>query len=80
MIITISTIIFFLLALLLTAGTGRKVQDGYWKIAVLRKLTVIQKDLEINNELMKNTNQNIKDLNVDGAVEALNSIKEGVRT
>ena len=53
MIIAISTIIFFLISLLLTVGTGEKVQDGYWKIAVLRKLTVIQKNLELNNRLMK---------------------------
>ena len=51
MIIAISTIIFFLISLLLTVGTGEKVQDGYWKIAVLRKLTVIQKNLELNNRL-----------------------------
>ena len=55
-IIAVSTIVFFLLALLLTVGTGKQVQDGYWKIAVLRKLTVIQKALEQNNELLKNTN------------------------
>lgn len=53
-IIAVSTIIFFLLSLLLTVGTGEKVQDGYWKIAVLRKLTVIQKNLELNNQLLKN--------------------------
>ena len=50
-IIVVSTIIFFLLGLLLTVGTGKQVQDGYWRIAVLRKLTVIQKNLELNNEL-----------------------------
>ncbi len=51
-IIIISTIIFFLLSLVLTAGTGKEVQDGYWKIAVLRKLTAIQKTLEASNELL----------------------------
>ena len=55
-----STIVFFLLALLLTVGTGKQVQDGYWKIAVLRKLTVIQKALEQNNELLRNTNITFK--------------------
>ena len=59
-IIAVSTIIFFLISLLLTVGTGRQVQDGYWKIAVLRKLTVIQKNLELNNELLKNGDKLIK--------------------
>ncbi len=40
------TLVFFALSLLLTAGTGKEVQDGYWKIAVLRKLTVISKKLD----------------------------------
>lgn len=51
-IVIVSTLIFFAFSLLLTANTGKEVQDGYWKIAVLRKLTVIQKDLEFNNELL----------------------------
>ena len=59
-IIVVSTIVFFLLSLLLTVGTGEKVQDGYWKIAVLRKLTVIQKNLELNNQLLKNTDKSIR--------------------
>lgn len=52
-IIIFSTLFFFLLSLLITAGTGKEVQDGYWKIAVLRKLTVIQKLLESETELVK---------------------------
>ncbi|MBR2289585.1 MAG: hypothetical protein IJ867_03000 [Clostridia bacterium] len=59
-IIVVSTIIFFLLGLLLTVGTGKQVQDGYWRIAVLRKLTVIQKNLELNNELLRSTDKSIK--------------------
>ena len=51
-IIIVSTIIFFLLSLVITAGTGKDVQDGYWKIALLRKLTAIQKTLETSNELL----------------------------
>ena len=39
-------ILFFLLSLLCTAGTGKQIQEGYWKIAVLRKLTVISKKLD----------------------------------
>lgn len=45
-IITISTLLFFAISLLVTAGTAKEVQDGYWKIAVLRKLTVISKKLD----------------------------------
>ena len=45
-IITISTLLFFSISLLITAGTAKEVQDGYWKIAVLRKLTVISKKLD----------------------------------
>ena len=59
-IIVVSTITFFLLPLLLTVGTGEKVQEGYWKIAVLRKLTVIQKNLELNNQLLKNNDKSIR--------------------
>lgn len=59
-IIVVSTTLFFLLGLLLTVGTGKQVQDGYWRIAVLRKMTVIQKNLELNNELLKNAGKFIK--------------------
>ena len=45
-IIAISTLLFFGISLLLTAGTGKEVQEGYWKMAVLRKLTVISKKLD----------------------------------
>lgn len=45
-IIAVSTVLFFSISLLLTAGTGKEVQDGYWKMAVLRKLTVISKKLD----------------------------------
>ena len=44
--IAISTLLFFGISLLLTAGTGKEVQEGYWKMAVLRKLTVISKKLD----------------------------------
>lgn len=45
-IIIVSTLLFFAISLLSTAGTAKEVQDGYWKIAVLRKLTVISKKLD----------------------------------
>jgi len=47
-----TTIVFFLIANLSTASIGKEVQDAYWKIAVLRKLTVIQKDIEYNNMIL----------------------------
>ena len=46
LIIIFSTLIFISKSLLLTANTGRDIQDGYWKIAVLRKLTLISKKLD----------------------------------
>ena len=52
LIIVVSTILMFLLSLLVTTGTGKEVQDGYWKIAILRKLTTIQKLIEKNNTLL----------------------------
>lgn len=51
-IIIISTLLLFMLSILVTSGTGKEVQDGYWKIALLRKLTAIQKTLETNNEIL----------------------------
>ncbi len=45
-IIATSTISFFLLSLLVTSNTNKNIQDGYWKIAVLRKLTVISKKMD----------------------------------
>lgn len=74
-IIAVSTIVFFLLGLLLTVGTGKQVQDGYWRIAVLRKLTVIQKNLELNNELLKNTDKSMKD-NLSSIANINTDIKE----
>ena len=62
-IITVSTLLFFLIALLLTSNTTKTVQDGYWKIAVLRKLTLISKKLDnldnleyLDNFLNQNNN------------------------
>ena len=54
-IITGCTLLFFALSLLLTAGTGKEVQEGYWKMAVLRKLTVISKKLDYLENLDKAT-------------------------
>lgn len=53
LIIIFTTLIFISMALLLTANTGRDIQDGYWKIAVLRKLTLISKKLDALENLDK---------------------------
>ena len=45
-IIAISTLLFFAISLILTINTTRDIQEGYWKIALLRKLTVISKKLD----------------------------------
>ena len=47
LIITVSTMIFFAMALLCTTGTAEKVQEGYWRMAMLRKLTIISKKLDV---------------------------------
>ena len=45
--VTVSTLIFFSIAALATSGTAKEVQEAYWRIAVLRKLTVISKKLDV---------------------------------
>lgn len=65
--IVVFTLIFFAISLLVTANTGKEVQDGYWKIAVLRKLTLISKKLDslenldkINELLLTLDTENLK--------------------
>lgn len=41
-----STLLLFFLSLISTAKITTEIQDGYWKIAVLRKLTLISKKLD----------------------------------
>lgn len=53
-IIIVSTLLFFGISLLITANVGRDVQEGYWKMAVLRKLTVISKKLDYLEKLDTN--------------------------
>lgn len=67
LIIAGSTLLFFAISLLLTAGTGKEVQDAYWKIAVLRKLTVISKKLDISTDLpsSEDISNNIEKLTED---------------
>lgn len=50
-VIALATVLFFGISLLLTANVGRDVQEGYWKMAVLRKLTVISKKLDALDNL-----------------------------
>ena len=44
--IAASTLLFFGISLLMTINVSKDVQEGYWKMAVLRKLTVISKKLD----------------------------------
>ena len=45
-IVAISAVLFLAFALLITANTGKEIQDSYWKIAVYKKLVVISKKLD----------------------------------
>lgn len=74
-IIIVSTLLFFGISLLLTANVGRDVQEGYWKMAVLRKLTVISKKLDYLENLDtsdKNHMQTVKKV----ATEIKNEISD----
>lgn len=74
LIIAGTTVFMFLFSLLLTTSTGKEVQDGYWKIAVLRKLTTIQKLIESNNSLLSNGNNSFNkeiDLSVQKITEGV---------
>lgn len=57
-----SVLFFVAIALLLTANTGKEVQDGYWKIAVLRKLTVISKKLDYLDVIDETKKEDVKKL------------------
>lgn len=77
LIIVVSTILMFLLSLLCTAGTGKEVQDGYWKIAVLRKLTAIQKSIETKNALLGNNEKSASILsNIEELDKAISTISD----
>ena len=45
-VVAITTSLFLSIALLITANTGKEVADGYWKIAVYKKLAIISKKLD----------------------------------
>lgn len=66
-IIIVSTLLMLSIALLLTAGTGRAVQDAYWKMALLRKVIVISKKLD-NVSVVANEE-------LDEMIDSLNGIE-----
>lgn len=69
-IIVVSTLLFFGISLLITANVGRDVQEGYWKMAVLRKLTVISKKLDALENL---------DVTNPGQVQAVKKVAKDVK-
>ena len=79
-IISISTLSFFTLSLLLTIGTAREVQDGYWKMAVLRKLTVMSKKLD-NIENIENFKEELNDLELtkNDSIEVLEKKSDNIK-
>ena len=76
-IISISTLSFFALSLLLTIGTAREVQDGYWKMAVLRKLTVMSKKLDN----IENFKEELNDLELtkNDSIEVLEKKSDNIK-
>lgn len=48
-----TTLLLFFLTLFSTTKINKDIQDGYWKIAVLRKLTLISKKLDALDNLQK---------------------------
>ncbi len=72
-IITISTLLFFFISLVSTSNTSREVQDGYWKVAVLRKLTLISKKLDALDYLSKV--ENLDKLDMLNNLELLNKLE-----
>jgi len=60
-IVSASALIFLSIAMLLTANTGKEIEDGYWKIAVYKKLAIISKkldNLESNNSNKTSKSEN----------------------
>lgn len=79
-IITVSTLLFFFISLLSSANTVKQIQNGYWNIAVLRKLTLISEKLDALENLSKLDNldklDNLEFLNkLDIIVKALSDKK-----
>lgn len=65
--VTVGTLLMFSIAAGMTSGTAREVQEAYWKIAVLRKLTVISKKLD---NLPESTKKDIKKIVKEAEIES----------
>ena len=61
------------ISLLSTSNTSREVNDGYWKVAVLRKLTLISKKLDALDYLAKL--ENLDKLEMLNNLELLNKLE-----
>lgn len=70
-----STLLLFFITLISTSKISIEIQDSYWKIAVLRKLTLISKKLDSLESLGKLDDLNyLKSLN-SNVSEALTEVK-----
>ena len=80
--VAVGTLLMFSIAAGMTSGTARDVQDAYWKIAVLRKLTVISKKLDNIPDGTKNKiNKIVKEANCiqnKNDIETESEVKEEV--
>ena len=84
-IVAVSAVLFLAFALLITANTGKEVQDSYWKIAVYKKLVVISKkldNLDSSDKLKISKKDNTQTTNQKELNEPLNKItnEENVET
>lgn len=84
-IVAVSAVLFLAFALLITANTGKEVQDSYWKIAVYKKLVVISKkldNLDSSDKLKISKKDNTQTTNQKELNEPLNKItnEESVET
>lgn len=52
-----ATLFFFFITLISTSKITKDIQDGYWKMAVLRKLTLISKKLDALDNLEVHSSQ-----------------------
>ncbi len=74
-IVVISSLLFLGFANLMTANTGKEVQDAYWKIAVYKKLAIISKKLD-NLEKLENLEKINNILNPDDEKNTTSKIKK----
>lgn len=75
-IISISTTIFFAISLLITLNVSREIQNAYWKVAVLRKLTVMSKKLDnLTPEELNDLKEEFNNLELDESTHINNNEK-----